>query len=128
MQGGGWTRPEAWSDPVSRRTFLGAAAATGAGVALSGRAGRGLRIPLDAGRRIGPGSRPHPHIPEGTDTIPQIEHIVVVMMENHSFDNYLGVIGRGDGLPLDAAGKPKVALPDGNGGYIHWLASLSKRS
>ncbi len=26
------------------------------------------------------------------------------MMENHSFDNYLGVLGRGDGLPTDAAG------------------------
>jgi len=115
MQGGGWTRPEAWSDPVSRRTFLGAAAATGAGVALSGRAGRGLRIPLDAGRRIGPGSRPHPHIPEGTDTIPQIEHIVVVMMENHSFDNYLGMLGRGDGFRLDRHGRPRDANPDASG-------------
>jgi phospholipase C len=51
--------------------------------------------------------------------LPQIEHIVVLMMENHSFDNYLGVLGRGDGLPIDASGKPTPALPDGTGQYIH---------
>lgn len=28
------------------------------------------------------------------------------MMENHSFDNYLGMLGRGDGLPTDASGRP----------------------
>jgi phospholipase C len=66
-----------------------------------------------------PGERPDPSKPEGTDLLPQIEHIVVLMMENHSFDNYLGVLGRGDGLPLDASGKPNVALPDGTGHYIH---------
>ena len=105
---------ERWNDPVSRRAFLGAAAATGAGVALSG---RGLRIPLDAGRRLapGPGSRPHPRLPEGTDTIPQIEHIVVVMMENHSFDNYLGMLGRGDGFRLDRHGRPRDTNPGTTG-------------
>jgi phospholipase C len=36
--------------------------------------------------------------------VPQIRHVVLLMMENHSFDNYLGTLGRGDGLadpPLD---------------------------
>ncbi|MBV9163530.1 MAG: hypothetical protein JO281_18715 [Pseudonocardiales bacterium] len=42
---------------------------------------------------------PDPSLPPGTDRIPQIRHIVVLMMENHSFDNYLGTLGRGDGLP-----------------------------
>ena len=38
---------------------------------------------------------------------PQIKHIVVLMMENHSYDNYLGTLaGRGDGLPVDASGTP----------------------
>jgi len=48
-----------------------------------------------------PGSLPHPHLAPGTDTIPQIEHIVVLMMENHSYDNKLGMLGRpgADGLP-----------------------------
>jgi phospholipase C len=45
---------------------------------------------------------PDPSLPPGTDRIPQIRHIVLLMMENHSFDNYLGTLGRGDGLPSPA--------------------------
>jgi phospholipase C len=44
-----------------------------------------------------PGSRPFPNLPPGTDTIPEIEHIVVCMMENHSYDNVLGMLGRARG-------------------------------
>jgi phospholipase C len=42
-----------------------------------------------------PGSRPHPRLPAGTvnHRLP-FDHIVVVMMENHSFDNYLGALSR----------------------------------
>jgi len=66
-----------------------------------------------------PGTRPYPTLPEGVDTLPQIEHIVVLMMENHSFDNYLGMLGRGDGFTLDAAGKPTASNPDGHGNLVH---------
>jgi phospholipase C len=58
---------------------------------------------------------PNPDLPVGSDTLPQIRHIVVLMMENHSFDNYLGVLGRGDGLPLDADGKPNASNPTTGG-------------
>jgi phospholipase C len=53
-------------------------------------------------------ARPRPEAPAGSDCLPQIEHIVILMMENHSFDNYLGMLaGRGDGgLPLDDQGNP----------------------
>ncbi|HEX7162430.1 MAG TPA: alkaline phosphatase family protein [Trebonia sp.] len=64
----------------------------------------------------GPGDRPRPDLPPGTDLLPAIKHIVVLMMENHSYDNYLGMLaGRGDGLPVDASGTPTAAnfLPDG---------------
>jgi phospholipase C len=61
------------------------------------------------------GERPDPSLPEGTDTIPQIEHVIVVMMENHSYDNYLGMLTRGDGFTLDADGKPTNANNDANG-------------
>ena len=44
-------------------------------------------------------ARPEPSRPAGTDLKPQIRHIVLLMMENHSFDNYLGCLGRGEGLP-----------------------------
>jgi hypothetical protein len=59
------------------------------------------------GLRPGPGERPRPDLPEGTDLIPKIKHIVVLMQENHSYDNYLGTLtGRGDGLPAGPHGAP----------------------
>ena len=58
-----------------------------------------------------PGDRPDPSRRVGTDRLPQIKHIVVLMMENHSYDNYLGLLGRGDGLPVDDAGTPRWAGP-----------------
>jgi phospholipase C len=63
-----------------------------------------------------PRPRPRPDLPAGTDLLPQIKHIVVVMMENHSYDNYLGMLpGRGDGFPLGADGEP-AAFNRGAGG------------
>jgi phospholipase C len=42
-----------------------------------------------------------------TDSLPKIRHIVVLMMENHSYDNYLGMLaGRGDGFRLGPDGQP----------------------
>src|SRR5512146_96029 len=64
------------------------------------------------------GGRPRPDLPEGTDLLPQIKHIVVLMMENHSYDNYLGMLaGRGEGLPLGPDGTPDVVnrTPNGRG-------------
>ncbi len=55
----------------------------------------------------------------GTDGLPQIEHIVVLMMENHSYDNYLGMLaGRGDGLPLDEYGLPSSVNRAADGSQI----------
>jgi phospholipase C len=57
-----------------------------------------------------PGPLPRPGRPAGTDLLPQIRHIVVLMMENHSYDNYLGLLpGRGEGFPLGPDGQPDVA-------------------
>ena len=53
---------------------------------------------------------PDPSQPAGTDLLPRIRHIVVLMMENHSYDNYLGTLtGRGDGLPAGPDGVPDAA-------------------
>ena len=62
-----------------------------------------------------PGQRPDHSLPAGTDRLPQIKHIVVLMMENHSFDNYLGTLGRGDGLPAGEDGQPDAENPDSRG-------------
>ena len=61
---------------------------------------------------------PDPSLPIGTDTIPEIRHIVVLMMENHSYDSYLGMLPRGDGFPLGPDGRPAAANPDGNGNMV----------
>src|SRR5580698_4147009 len=74
----------------------------------------------------GPGERPRPDLPAGSDLIPKIKHIVVLMMENHSYDNYLGTMaGRGDGLPLGADGTPTAVnvLPNGQRIPAHHLPS-----
>src|SRR5262245_7669103 len=64
-----------------------------------------------------PGSLPHPNLPPGTDRLPQIEHIIVVMMENHSYDNYLGMLRRGDGF-FRFGPRPLHFNPDGMGNLI----------
>jgi phospholipase C len=58
-----------------------------------------------------PDSLPNPTMAEGTDTLPQIEHIVVLMMENHSYDDHFGMLKRGDGFKLGADGLPLDANP-----------------
>jgi phospholipase C len=115
--------------PISRRALLGAAAAGATGLVLGGHGSE--TTPGSAARRLGqttqlaasairqPGSLPNPSVRPGTESLPEIEHIVVVMMENHSFDNLLGMMGRGDGFPLGHDGLPKAACPDGKGGLVH---------
>ena len=97
----------------SRRTLLRAGGALGLGLAL----GNTGEVLAGAHGKRRPGSLPHPHLPEGTDTIPEIEHVIILMMENHSFDNYLGLLGHGDGFRL-RDGNPKAANRDDAGNVI----------
>ncbi len=65
---------------ISRRTFLGAGVALGAtGVAL--RASQAKLI--EAAQAVSPPSKP---------SLSDIEHIVILMQENRSFDHYFGVL------------------------------------
>jgi phospholipase C len=66
-----------------------------------------------------PDSLPYPDLPAGTDTMPGIEHVVVVMLENHSFDNILGMLGRGDGFTLGPSGRPTASNPYSDGRVQH---------
>ena len=94
------------AQPTRRAVLAGLLAGAGA-LALPAVAGAPSRHRL---RR--PDSRPDLLRPAGTpDPLIPIEHVVVVMMENHSFDNYFGMLpGRGlpaaDGFTFDAAGRP----------------------
>jgi phospholipase C len=119
--------------PLSRRSVLKGMAVAGAGVAVAELAGcSSSKSATPPPTTVGgpttttvesaipkvlrkPGSRPNPTLPEGTDTLPKIEHIIVVMQENHSFDGRYGMLGRGDGFKLDATGKPLDANPMGDG-------------
>jgi phospholipase C len=130
-------------DGIDRRSFVvnGFTAAAGVGLAghfAGGRLPRYLRHGLDlsqplpsqweALRVLGrtsmrlPHSLPHTAIPVGTDTMPEIEHVVVLMMENHSYDNFFGMLGRGrgltprgDGFTLGRNGLPTASNPNFDG-------------
>ncbi len=108
--------------PLTRRAFLGgvgAVAAAAAGrrstmartterLALNQARTRAALDALGRGELRLPDTVPDPSRPPGTDTLPAVEHIVVLMMENHSYDNLFGVLpaersnGVLDGLPLGA--------------------------
>jgi len=111
--------------PITRRSLLGAAAGGAALLATRGLPAWARPVAHSAGLRL-PESLPFPGMPAGTPSMPEIEHIVVLMMENHSFDNLLGMVprevpGRGSvdgwrfrhGKPvnfnLDASGNKVVA-------------------
>jgi phospholipase C len=76
-------------------------------------------------RRATNSELPFPDRPPGTDCLPEIRHIVILMMENHSYDNYLGLLGRGDGLSHDGRGNITAATPDSDGSAVpaHHLES-----
>ncbi|MFH8568204.1 phosphocholine-specific phospholipase C [Streptomyces sp. NPDC017993] len=88
---------------LNRRRFLQIAGATAGFSALSSSITRAAAIP--AARRAG--------------SIKDVEHVVVLMQENRSFDHYFGALKgvRGFGDPRPAtlpSGKPVWHQPDGN--------------
>ena len=109
-----------WRLDVTRRRLLqgmlatAGLAATGAGVSSWLTQGPARA----SGAMLGPGSRPNPAKPEGTDLLPKIEHIVIYMQENHSYDNYFGTLARGDGFTLGPGGLPTNSNVDGDGNTI----------
>jgi phospholipase C len=129
---------------LRRRSVLqaGAAAAAAAGIGMTGwtpaadaaarrpaqsrlaqsrlaqsRLAQGLARDTVSGPIREPGSLPYPDLPQGTDTLPEIQHVVVLMMENHSYDNKLGMLRRrgADGFRLDRFGRPGETNPYKNG-------------
>jgi phospholipase C len=109
------------SAPMSRRRFLTATAA-GLGVAAVGPMAWASGAPSAA--RHWPhraGDRPYPNLPAGTESFPQVQHIVVLMMENHSFDNHLGALRRRgvDGLRFAADGRATNSNPSTSGTRVY---------
>jgi phospholipase C len=77
---------------LSRRTLLRGAAAGGAAMLGTQALPAWARPIADTARVRKPDSRPFPHLPAGAPSMPEIQHIVVLIMENHSFDNLLGMV------------------------------------
>ena len=48
--------------------------------------------------------------------IQKIKHVIVVMQENRSFDNYFGTFPGADGIPM-GDGRPTVCIPDPHAGH-----------
>jgi phospholipase C len=106
---------------ITRRRFLGGSAATAMLAMTQGLAGCGSsNTPGNPARA--PNSLPDSTRPAGSaDASLPFDHVVVVMMENHSFDNYFGMLPlRGqplaDGFSFDDNGNPLNSNPL-RGGY-----------
>jgi phospholipase C len=113
--------------PLTRRAFLRYGGSLGAGVAAMSGAGGLWRAVAAAGATLrGPDSLPDPRRPAGSATgaLP-FDHIVVVMMENHSFDNVLGALARSgqpkaQGLKFNLHGVAVNSNPGPNGPVRSW--------
>jgi phospholipase C len=103
-------------DLTRRQVLSGMLATAGVVAASSGLSEWVTQGPARAaGALLPPGTRPNPRLPEGVDTMPKIDHVVIYMQENHSFDQYFGVLGRGDGFTLGRDGQPRNSNPDLDG-------------
>jgi phospholipase C len=107
---------------LTRRSFLRYGGSVGAAVASMSGSGAFWRTALAAGKRLrAPDSLPDPRLPAGTvNAALPFEHIVVVMMENHSFDNLLGDLAhsgqpRAHGLKFNRAGEALDSNPGPEG-------------
>ena len=93
--------PDRGGSPISRRTFLAA-----------GTAAAGLALSSPAGRLVEAAAAVEPSRARG---IKEIEHVVILMQENRSFDHYFGTLsgvrGFSDPRVPQAACRPE-AVPD----------------
>ena len=118
------------SELVTRRSALGIGAGAAATLALGGLPAR-ARVTASPylPYRLRPDQLPHPDRPMGEPGIPRIEHVVLLMMENHSTDNVLGMLPHVsaarrdfDGLPVDRNGIPIASNPDNTGRHARSFA------
>jgi phospholipase C len=107
---------------LTRRSLLRYGGSLGAAVAGLSNGGVLSRIASAAGASVrAPDSLPNPKLPAGTvDEAMPFDHIVVVMMENHSFDNLLGDLAhsgqpKADGLRFNAKGVALNSNPGPEG-------------
>ncbi|MFF3062482.1 phosphocholine-specific phospholipase C [Streptomyces sp. NPDC057909] len=101
--------------PITRRTFLGSSAALGSALRLDALP---ATEPLKAAAAVAAGS------------ITDVEHVVVLMQENRSFDHYFGALkgvrGFGDRSTIQLSGGYSVFnQPAGSGREYPWAMSAT---
>ena len=93
---------------LTRRGLLKRGGALGAALAAPGLGNAIWTANAMAATRV-PDSLPDPHRPAGTATAGMpFDHIVCVMMENHSFDNLLGALPRLGNQGVGIEGQRKI--------------------
>ncbi|HEY4828798.1 MAG TPA: alkaline phosphatase family protein, partial [Solirubrobacteraceae bacterium] len=106
---------------LTRRGLFKRGGALGAALTVPGLGGAIANATALAATTRVPDSLPDPSRPAGTATAAMpFDHIVCVMMENHSFDNLLGalpILGtpKADGLTFNKAGQATNSNPSSNG-------------
>jgi phospholipase C len=108
--------------PLTRRALLRHGGSLGAAAAAMSTPGWLWRtMSASASTLRMPDSLPDPRRPAGTaSTAMPFDHVVVVMMENHSFDNLLGALSRSgqpraSGLRFNGAGVARNSNPGASG-------------
>jgi phospholipase C len=103
-----------------RRTVLRSGLGAAAAIPLRMAGSAGLAGASSAATLRPPGALPYPSRPVGvqTNAFP-FDHLVIVMQENHSFDNYLGMLPqrgqpKAGGFTFNKAGVPTNWNPVGN--------------
>jgi phospholipase C len=101
--------------PISRRALLGTTAAVGAGSALGA-------LPLPAGRSASASA--------ASGDLTDIQHVVILMQENRSFDHYFGTLkgvrGFADRTGIQLSGGYSVFnQPSGSGRQYPWNLSAT---
>jgi phospholipase C len=124
-----------FENPLTRRTLLRYGGHVGAAAAGMSTAG-GLWRTLAASARTvrTPDSLPNPHSPAGTPNAAlPFDHIVVVMMENHSFDNLLGALAhsgqpRAHGLRINRHGVARNSNPGPEGSVPSFVIANTEQA
>jgi phospholipase C len=48
-----------------------------------------------------------------------IQHVIIIVQENRSFDHYFGTYPGANGIPVDASGTPTTCYPQATGGCLY---------
>ena len=75
---------------------------------------RGAALGLFLGAMIGPASA----LTQLQLAQAHIQHVIVIMQENRSFDHYFGTFPGAEGIKFDANGRPLMCYPLNGGGCV----------